>query len=401
MVPAVGGRYRWAILSAATVMQVGLSMPQQTPAAIGPVLVHSLGLTHAELGLLTSAIWGGMLLGMLPFGLLVDRLGERAVVGAGSVALATFLLLASRTGSFLPLFLLLIPAAIGASSGSPGGTRAIAAWFPATMRGSALGIRQAGVTVAGVLAAVLLPPIALRWGWPAAFATVAGAALASVLVFALAYREPVNRKGNVRVPLDLPGLLRNRGFLAATLFGWMFMGVLGSFVTYLPASLHEQAGIGIIQAGLFLALLQVGGLVGRIGWGIASDRAGSRSLLMGVAGVLAGLSAFLMALLGHPGVPAVVTGALCFVLGLAGMGWNGLYIALAAESVPLQHAATAVGAGATITFTGMFAITPLFGLLADRSGGYVLPWLALGAWALAGAAFVLAVPDRRRLRAPA
>ena len=52
-------------------------MPQQTPAALGPILVHTLGLSGAELGLLTSAIWGGMLFGMLPFGILIDRFGER------------------------------------------------------------------------------------------------------------------------------------------------------------------------------------------------------------------------------------------------------------------------------------------------------------------------------------
>jgi hypothetical protein len=51
-------------------MQIGMSMPQQTPAAIGPVLTEALELSRAQLGLLTSAIWGGMLLGMLPFGLL-------------------------------------------------------------------------------------------------------------------------------------------------------------------------------------------------------------------------------------------------------------------------------------------------------------------------------------------
>src|SRR5207248_2332767 len=69
-------RFRWIVLGLATLMQIGLSLPQQTPAAIGPALTHALGLSRAELGLVTSAIWGGMLLGMLPFGMLVDRFGE-------------------------------------------------------------------------------------------------------------------------------------------------------------------------------------------------------------------------------------------------------------------------------------------------------------------------------------
>src|SRR5262245_64317279 len=140
------GRFRWTVLGLATLMQLGVSLPQQTPAAIGPALSHSLGLTRAELGLLTSAIWGGMLIGMLPFGMLVDRHGERSMLLIGGALLAGFLFLASRASTFEPLFLALVPAAVGASAASPGGTRALAAWFEPHMRGTAIGIRQTGVT---------------------------------------------------------------------------------------------------------------------------------------------------------------------------------------------------------------------------------------------------------------
>src|SRR5258706_3316506 len=175
--------FRWTVLGLATLMQVGVSMPQQTPAAIGPVLTQALHLSRTELGLLTSAIWGGMLIGMLPFGMLVDRYGERSMLLVGGTLLAGVLLLASRASGFRPLFLALVPAAIGASCASPGGTRALAAWFAPHRRGPAMGIRQTGVTAAGVLAAIVLPPIALALGWRAAFVTVAGLALAGMLAF--------------------------------------------------------------------------------------------------------------------------------------------------------------------------------------------------------------------------
>src|SRR5215472_2715633 len=136
------GRFRWTVLGLATLMQLGVSLPQQTPAAIGPALSQSLGLTRAELGLLTSAIWGGMLLGMIPFGMLVDRYGERSTLLAGGALLALSLVVASRAAGFQGLFLALVPAAIGASSSSPGGTRALAAWFEPRLRGTAMGIRQ-------------------------------------------------------------------------------------------------------------------------------------------------------------------------------------------------------------------------------------------------------------------
>lgn len=383
------------VLSAATVMQVGVSMPQQTPAAIGPVLITSLHISNAQLGLLTSAIWGGMLLGFIPFGVLVDRFGERPVLAGGALLLASALVTASMASTFWPLFLLLIPAAIGASSGSPGGARAIAEWFPRSRRGMALGIRQSGVTLAGITAALTLPPIALAFGWPAAFWTVAAAAVVAMGIFVVAYREPVGRRAE-SASLDPRVLFTSRRFLAATAFGWVFMGVLGASVTYLPSGLHHGAGLSVVTAARLLALLQLGGLVGRIGWGLVSDRAGRLST-MAVTGVLCSVACLCMARLVHAGTPLVLLGAIAFLLGLSGMGWNALYIAVAAEEVPIHNAASAIGVGTAITFTGLFVGAPLFGLLVDRSGGYTLPWTALAAWALLGVLFLPAgrVPRAR------
>lgn len=394
-------RFRWVVLGLTTLMQLGLSMPQQTPAALGPVLTPALHLSRAELGLLTSAIWGGMLLGMLPAGLLADRFGERRVIAAGGAALALLIVLAAQTHAFLPLFGVLLVAAIAASSGSPGGTRAVAAWFEVRQRGFAMGVRQTGVTLAGVLAAVLLPPVAVRFGWQAAFYVVAGIALLAVAAFALFYREHRHGGEGPVADFNLGMLARNRTFLAATAYGWVFMGALGCSVTYLGISLHEEAGLSAVAAGLFLAVLQVGGVAGRIGWGLLSDRLGSRGLTMLLAGALSVLACLAMAQVrGAVSVPTLVV--LCFFLGLSTMGWNALYIALTAEVVPAHRAATAVGAGTTITFIGMFAVTPVFGSIADHTGSYSASWLALAGWSLLGTMIALAVRDGRfRARRPA
>jgi MFS family permease len=374
-------------------MQLGVSLPQQTPAAIGPVLSHALGLSRAELGLLTSAIWGGMLLGMVPFGLLVDRFGERRVLLAGGGLAAGCLFLASRTSSFQPLFLALVPAAVGASAAAPGGTRALAAWFPPHQRGTAMGIRQTGVTAAGVLAAVILPPIALDLGWQAAFLTVAGLGLTGIVAFSVFYREPAAEGRARRVPFDPRQLARSRAWLAATAYGWAFMGCLGCVIAYLTVSLNQDAGLGPVQAGLMLAVLQVGGIAGRLGFGVLSDRVGSRGRVMVASAILAVVACLAMSLLGHGAVGVPGLAALAFLLGLSCLGWNALYITLTAETVPVQNAATAVGTGTTITFTGMFAIPPLFGLLADHTGSYSWSWLALGGLALAGLGVGLLIRD--------
>src|ERR671916_534109 len=180
--------YRWIILLLATLVQVGVSILQQAPAALGPVLTADLELSRAQIGLLSSAIWGGMLIAMLPVGLLIDRHGERRLIMVGVTAMALLVLWATQFSTFAWLLILFLLASLGASTSAPGGSKAIAAWFPYSQRGSAMGTRQTGVSIGGLMAAFLLPPVAVRFGWEVGLELAAGVALVAVF-FALFYRE--------------------------------------------------------------------------------------------------------------------------------------------------------------------------------------------------------------------
>jgi MFS transporter, ACS family, hexuronate transporter len=381
--------YRWTILLLATLVQVGVSILQQAPAALGPVLIRDLDLSRAQIGLLSSAIWGGMLLGMLPVGLLIDRHGERRLIVAGVTAMALLVLWATQLRAFVLLLILFLLASIGAASSAPGGSKAIAAWFPSSRRGSAMGIRQTGVTIGGLAAAFLLPPVAVRFGWEAALGLGAGVALLSVLLFALFYRElpEVVDEGPDSYPPRVPlrSIVRDRSFLATTGYAFVLMGVQGSAASYLALSLHEEVGLSIVAAGAFLAVFQVGGIAGRIGWGVISDKIGRRGPVMLLVGLVAMASCLTMASVGEGTVIPIVA-ALAFLLGLSAMGWNGLYLTLLSESVPMHAAATAMGASLTIAFVGMFLASPLFGLAADLTGSYGASWLGLAGWTVVGIA---------------
>lgn len=381
--------YRWMILLLATMVQIGVSILQQAPAALGPVLIRDLDLSRAQIGLLSSAIWGGMLLAMLPVGLLIDRHGERRLIVAGGTAMALLVLWATRFDAFVWLLVLFLLASLGAASSAPGGSKAVAAWFPRSRRGSAMGIRQTGVTIGGLAAALLLPPVAVRFGWEAALGLGAGVALLTVLLFALFYRElPADGDEGTTADSDPPrvsvgSIVRDRSFLATTGYAFVLMGVQGSVASYLALSLHEEVGLSVIVAGAFLAVFQLGGVAGRIGWGVVSDKIGHRGPVMLLVGLVAVGSCLAMASVGK-GTAVPLVAALAFLLGLSAMGWNGLYLTRLSESVPMHAAATAMGASLTIAFVGMFLASPLFGLVADLTGSYDASWLGLAGWTVAG-----------------
>ena len=377
--------YRWVVLLLATLIQGSVSMLQQAPSALGPLLARDLDLTRTQLGLLSSAIIGGMTLTTLLMGLLIDRRGERMVVSVGVAAMALLVLLATQAQAFWWLFTLLLLASFGASSSTPGGSKAIRAWFARAQRGLAMGIRQTGIPVGGLLAALLLPPLAVEVGWAAALGFCTVGVLLVVVLFAVFFREPRAEEHVVSQPrVPLRSILKDRVFLAATGYSFVLVGAQWSATAYLTLFLNEEAGIPVVVAGSILAVLQVGGIAGRIGWGAVSDRVGRRVPIMVLAGALAVPCCLILGLLGGQASPQVLV-LLAGILGLSVVGWNGLYIAIVSESAPERAAATAVGAGLTFTNLGSFVTPPVFGLLLDLSDSYSAFWLALAGWVAFGA----------------
>lgn len=403
------GRYRWVILTAATLIQASVSLAQQAPAALGPALLSELGIGHAGLGLITSALIGGMAATTLLAGVLIDRVGERRVVvcGVGGMALAVFA--AGFSVGFAMLFALCLLASFGAATSTPGGSKATATWFPKSQRGFALGIRQTGVPLGGLAAAVILPPVVAVTNWRVGLFCAAAIALFATVTFAWLYREsPVDPavkdlagEGTSMVEAvgsgangvwlsTLKSLASNRSFVAATIFSFVLVGGQWSAISFIAVFAHESVGLSIVSAGIFLGLLQAGGIAGRILLGLLSDRLGRRKPALIVAGAGAACTCATLSLVGS-GAPLAALGVVSAALGFLLLGWNGIYIAYLSEATPPGSAATAVGAGLTVTNLGSLTVPPLFGLLIDASGSYPLLWMALSLWIAFGTLFAIAM----------
>ncbi len=391
--------YRWITLLLATSVQIGVSILQQAPAALGPVLSRALDLSHAQIGLLSSAIWAGMLVTMLPMGIMIDRRGEKMIILVGVAMMIAMVGAATQVTTFLWLFLLLLVASFGASSSAPGGAKAIAAWFPKSQRGSAMGIRQTGVAVGGLVAALALPPVAMRYGWAVALQLAVIVTIVTLVCFAFLYKElppdqKEQRKETKPAGVKLGSILKSRSFLAATAYAFVFMGVQGSSASFLALHLHEELRLSIVAAGAFLAVFQVGGMAGRLGWGVISDRVGRRAPIMILVGAISAASCVAIALAGK-GLGMTTVAVLALLIGCSAMGWNGLYLTALAESMPLRNAGTTIGASLTVSFLGMFLVPPLFGLIGDVTGTLRTSWLALAGWAILGTLLGLLIREPR------
>ena len=117
-------------------------------------------LSLGQTGIVLGAVSLGMLPTLLPWGLLADRIGERAVIAVGLGGAGVAIAAVPLTKSFGALVgLLVLTGALGASINAASG-RAVMGWFGADQRGLALGIRQTAVPIGGALAAATLPWLA-------------------------------------------------------------------------------------------------------------------------------------------------------------------------------------------------------------------------------------------------
>ena len=78
------------------------------------------------------------------------------------------------------------------------------------------------------------------------------------------------------------------GFLPASFGTALFLIGQMSLLTYLPLYLKESMGFTAYWASQALAVAQGGAMIGRVGWGVASDRifGGRRKIVLVIIGLL-------------------------------------------------------------------------------------------------------------------
>jgi predicted MFS family arabinose efflux permease len=391
---------RWAVLAlimaAQTMANVGpLGIP-----SIAPLIRESLALSVTQAGSFLSAYYIGPVLMSLPAGWLADRWGVRGAMILGQALIAVGLGAVVVAPSFSFIVAILVLAGAGYGVLNPTTTKAGMAWFPPRQRATVVGLKQVGLPFGGALGALIMPPLALAFGWRAAvgFAAAVVGALA-ILTWAL-YRdlpEPEPR-GPVPARPAFWAVMANRDLWLVGVSTLIFAGVQTVFLAFLVLYLRDVVHIALVAAAKYLVAAQVSGAIGRIGFGLLSDRlfGGRRRIVLAIAG-LGSIACALALSTTAPGTGPWVLAPLAVGIGVFGVGWNGVQHTLMAELAGPRAAGTAVGLGLAISSLGVTVCPPLFGLVAERPGGFGAAWVTL-AVGMVGALLLL-IPVRERAMA--
>jgi ACS family hexuronate transporter-like MFS transporter len=371
-----------------------LSLPPLTP-----FLRDELKLTHAEVGWLMSFIYIGVVSSSLFFGWITDRLGERRALTLGLGIQGVFMIGFARAHAFLLGGLLLLLSGIGYSSVNPATTKGVMRWFPPQGRATAMGIKQTGIPLGGILASSTLPAVALAFGWRVSVVLASAVTLVSILAvrIGIPLAPPLQDQPAGLRWARLREVLSNRAILALSIMGIFLAGAQLAILTHLVLFLKKEYLFSTVLAGFFLALVQGGGIAGRIGWGLVSDflARGRRKSILCIIGIIAVVQLFLLGRVG-PGIPAGLLVFFIILLGSTTIGYHGVLFGLLGEIVRKEVVGLATGFSLTITFLGIVLYPPLFGYLVDRLGSYSPAWdmLALS-WVVALAILILFVQEKK------
>jgi sugar phosphate permease len=324
---------------------------------MAPALRSRFHLSLADVGILLACLSAGATMTLLGWGVLADRVGERAVIGVGLIAASAALAESAMAGGFWSLaFPLTLAAMLGASVNAASG-RAVMHWFAPNQRGVALGIRQTAIPLGGLAASLALPHFAVRTGFLAlAVAVLIGGVIGWLLV----------REGPLSQTLELPsstpgGPLRDRRLWRLSSASALLSTPQVCLVGFAVLFLHDARGLSIPAAAGLVAVMQVLSAIMRIGAGRWSDRVGTRlAPLRWLSIALFVAVALSTALVSAP------TQLLLPVLAVAGgfaMGWNALAFTAAAELAGYARSGAALGLQQTALGVWAAIAAPAFALL--------------------------------------
>lgn len=379
----------------ATLSQGAVSFTQQGIVVLGVFFASTYHLTLTQMASVVSTVTLGWMLGGLFMGSLVDRFGPRTVLLIGTLAMAGITTIMGATWSFSLTWVLLFVLGLCVGAAPSAGTKAVLLEWPLAHRGLPMGVRQMGVPAGALIAAAILPTLAMAYGLHPMFWAFAGALLICGLGF---YAVLPRRAVRAPEPREHRRALRSelRGLTVPAVSG--FLMVWGQYVllTYTIPMLRDLSGFSIALAGAALATAQAGGACARVVLGAISDRLGGRrELVLSRTAIGSMLLALVVALVpAHASV--VLLFPLWFCLGCAMVGWNALLVTWAGERVSLQNAGAAMSLTTSAVLFGATVSTPVFGRIVEVSHSYHLAWLTLAA--VMGLAALLLWRETRRVR---
>jgi MFS transporter, ACS family, D-galactonate transporter len=415
-------RFRWTIVIMAF---LGTAINYIDRANLGvamPTLSKEFGITNESKGLILGAFFWTYALFQLPSGWFVDKVGPRVSYAVAVIWWSVFTAATAIAKGFTSLFGFRLLLGIGEAPAYPTNAKAVAEWFPKSERAFATSIYDSGARAGSVAAFPLCTWVIGSYGWRTSFVVTGAIGVLWAVAWIWLYRHPskhpmVSQEERDYIAAGQPPATTAQGpkiswgslFKYRTVQG-MMLGffclnfVIYFFVTWFPTYLKEGRGFTDVKTGIFGMIPGLFAMVAGWAGGQTSDFLLRRgwSLTMArkvpIVGGMAMASSIGLAVIVPSATQAVALlalsyGSLCFA---AASIWS-----LPADVAPTsRHVASIGGIQNFASNTAGIVMTYVIGKLLTKTGGFVVPLMLAGGFAILGAlSYLFYVPEIKTLEA--
>jgi MFS family permease len=228
----------------------------------GPIAAE-FHITPVGMGFLFSCFLWSYVLCLIPWGIVTDRIGIRAVSGIGIALWSAATVLTGFAPGLVWLFGARLAMGAGEASAFPAAGRAVREWVPPGEYGLASMLVISGGYAGPAIGSVLFGWFATSLGWRGGFIALGGVGLVWLLASLVWFRRPAS------TPLPLPESSPARGgsrtgglgVLLRSTTMWGLLLTQGTcvyshylFLTWLPSYLQVTRHLTILKTGLFSAI---------------------------------------------------------------------------------------------------------------------------------------------------
>jgi MFS transporter, ACS family, hexuronate transporter len=386
--PSRAGRTRWWIVWTLFCSTAINYISRQTFSVLSPVIAAQYHLTHTDLAKIIGAFQLSYALTWLVGGIFLDAVGTRIglIVAVVWWSLVNMMMgFASSVSGFVAFRFML---GIGEGLNWPGASKTVAEWFPSQERSVAVAIFDSGSSVGGALAALVIPWIALAFGWRWSF--VFSGLLGFVWLFAwLRVYHPLDRHPRVsskEVALIRAGqnvapqskekgvqrwlrLAGNRNVWGIVLGRALTDPIWWFYVFWLPQYLSDARGFSLKQIAVFAWMPFVAADLGNFTGGLISGYCIRRGLSIVRARTWVCAVSCLPILAGIPAarVHSVYAALALICVALWGYAsWSTMGLTLPSDLFPQDVVATVTGLSGLAAGIAGVAFTFVVGITVDR-----------------------------------
>ncbi len=385
--------YRWTICALLFVATTINYVDRQVLGILAPTLQRQLHWTETDYGDIVSWFSFAYAFGFLAAGRVIDWIGVRRGLATAVVAwsIAAIGHAFARTAAGFSVARALL--GVSESAIFPGSIKAVAEWFPQRERALAAGIFNAGTNMGAILTPLVVPWIALRWGWQWAFVGTGALGLLWLLLWIPLYRNPpvTSDAGTAGASVPWISLFAFRQTWAFVVGKLMADPVWWFYLYWLPKFLDAKYGVKLAQVAAPIIVVYLIADVGSVGGGWMSSALIKRGWTVNRARKVTMLAMALLivptALVSRaPSMWAAVV--IVGVAAAAHQAWSANVYTLASDMFPKSAVGSVVGIGAFAGAMGGVVFQRVTGRVLQANGSnyapiFVVCGLAyLTAWAI-------------------